>query len=108
MWLFTTDGYYSIVQDDYCQSDEVVIRVRIEEDLKKLLDEMQLDTQIINIQHADYKYRVIVKKEKLKEFMHNYIDKLDYPNFKNAVKDARRKEYYGEIWYNLYCMGNDL
>lgn len=30
MWLFTKNGYYSIVQDDYCHHDEVVIRARVE------------------------------------------------------------------------------
>jgi hypothetical protein len=30
MWLFTKNGYYSIVQDDYCKDDEVVIRARVE------------------------------------------------------------------------------
>lgn len=108
MWLFTKNGYYSIVQDSYCKHDEVVIRARVEKDLIDLMKEASINYALTKTPYADYKFRIIIKKEDLKKFINDYIDKLDYNNFKNSIKDKRRSRYYGNIWAELFEMGEDL
>jgi hypothetical protein len=57
------------LQDGYCNNDEVVIRARVELDLIDLMKEAGINYSIIKTPNADYKFRIIVKKEELNKFM---------------------------------------
>ena len=55
MWLFTRDGFYSAVHDDYCSPGELMIRARAKEDIERMLAKLKIDdAEILVIKNADY------------------------------------------------------
>jgi len=109
MWIFTKHGYYSIVHDKYCKENEVMIRSRCKDDLIKFMDAVSITGKIIEIGHADYAYRLPVKRDILSNYLSNYALKdLTYPNFKNTIpKDERaRHDAYFKCWSALHQFQN--
>ena len=100
MWIFTTDGFYSVVQDGFCKPDEVVVRARIRQDLENILDNFEPEVEIIEIQAADYRYRMIVPKQLWARYLMNSVKKINYSNFKNQLDhgDDKRHQAYFRCW----------
>ena len=105
MWLFTIDGFFSIVQDKYCASDEVMVRARCKEDLINLLNRIGLaKSEILEINYADYRFRVKLKKKNLANAVSETIMQINYPNFKNTLDyhDYNRYIAYSECWKAMH------
>jgi hypothetical protein len=70
MWVFTLDGFYSVVQQsEFCSPDEVVVRSRVREDLERMLarlERVSVDGEepppILSFVGTDYAYRAVVKR----------------------------------------------
>ena len=108
MWLFNSDGFFSAVQDDYCKSDELLIRARCKHDLCRLavkLDDYCDESKILEIEHADYRYRMKVKKVAWSQYLVDYALNLDYSNVKDNIipkEDFERKDAYYRVWEAMY------
>jgi hypothetical protein len=105
MWLFTRDGFYSAVQDDYCSVGELMIRARVIEDLERLLDKLKInDADILVIKNADYRYRVKLTPEQWAAYVAQEAAHIDYANFKNSVaaEDPDRSSAYMKCWEAMY------
>ena len=113
MWLMTTRGFFSVVQH-FDDAEKVLIRTRALEDLESLceLADMVLDDPagsgfsadaIIEMEEADYRYRLIADSEAWAEVMRALMAEVTYPNFKNAVteRDPDRAHIYTEVWATL-------
>ena len=103
MWIFSKDGFVSVVKDRYCEEDEVVIRARKREDLEAVLDMMETEAPgIITLPHADYRYRTIVKRRDFALAVARIAIEIDYPNFKSAAcppgSDMKRTVAYHQCW----------
>ena len=113
MWLITTRGFFSVVQhrDD---EEMVLIRARALEDLESLceLADMVLDDAaksgfsddaVIEMDDADYRYRLIADAEAWAEVVGALTAEITYPNFKSAVtkRDPDRAHVYMEVWDTL-------
>ena len=61
MWIFTKDGFYSVIKDKYCTEGELMVRARLRIDLERLLAKLDSDAEILVIKQADYRYRVKLK-----------------------------------------------
>lgn len=105
MWIFTKDGFFSVVKDDYCEDGEVMVRVRARIDLERLLGKISGDTDgIIEVPHADYRYRAKVPRQLWADYCHAVAGDIDYPTVKDTVAggdDSRQAAYYG-CWASLY------
>ena len=105
MWLFTRDGFYSAVHDDYCSPGELMIRARVIEDLERLLKRLEIDdADILVIKNADYRYRVKLSPEQWAGYVAAEAAGIDYANFKNSVAadDPERSSAYMKIWEAMY------
>ena len=105
MWLFTRQGFFSAVHDDYCNNGELMIRARIMEDLERLLDKLGIDADILIIRNADYRYRVKLTQEQWTNYVAEEAASIDYANFKNAIiteDEHGRSSAYMRCWEAMY------
>jgi ADP-ribosylglycohydrolase len=97
MWLFSKNGFFSIVQhrDDH---EQVLVRARVKKDLVEIFPE----DRIIHTSGADYHWRVYSTKKEMGEILLKQMTELDYPNFKGRIgKTPNQKdklEAYHQIW----------
>ncbi len=119
MWLITTRGFFSVVQhrDD---EEMVLIRARALEDLESLCElagEVLDDAieggfsadAIIEMDDADYRYRLITDAEAWAEVVGALTAEVTYPNFKSAVtaRDPDRAHVYMDVWRDLLEIQRD-
>lgn len=97
MWITTTAGFYSAVQD---KQDESIlsIRTRDRESAQIAVDSIEMwfgETCVIREgEGTDYPYRFSVSRENFAQWAAQEIQEyLNYTNFKLAVKSSR-----GEDW----------
>ena len=100
MWLFTRDGFYSVVARD----GVVVIRTRDRAALRRLCDKLQLPI-LVNA-GTDYKYRICVEWQTWIAVATSLASEVTYPNFKQAVENRQgpRSAYVRalhDIWARL-------
>ena len=111
MWLFTKDGFYSAVHDDYCNKGELMIRARVIDDLERLVGKLNLsDADILIVNNADYRYRVKLTKEQWSAYVAGEAAGIDYDNFKNSlpVHEQRRAAAYMKCWEVMYLLQEDM
>lgn len=108
MWLFTDNGYYSIVQDRY-DHDYVLVRARRKDDLERLPKRRRERRKIIETPTADYPFRIRVKKSRFADLAAHLVTRIDYGNFKSAVaqQDRERANTYHDVWAVLHDLETD-
>ena len=98
MWLVTTNGFLSIVEDrDDCRNLQV--RARVAEDITEHFPR----AKVFTVDGADYRYRALVKRREVANRLRRYVmDELDYDShFKDIAlrtspkNEARHDAYYG-------------
>lgn len=98
MWLMTTDGFFSAVQDRNDQSF-LLVRTRVRTDADQLAE--AIDGAVLETPDADYRFRVRVTKDVWARYVAGLAVAIDYDNFKNAVaarQGTARARVYGEVW----------
>jgi len=100
MWLGHSDGWLSIVEhrDD---STLLLVRARKESHITSIWG----DIDVTHMPDADYPYRVNLDREVVKDGLCEYIERIDYDNFKNSVKERRLKDAFEHIWAVMYRYG---
>lgn len=84
MWLYTVDGFYSVVEN-WHDTGQVMIRARVRDDLSRLANRIQrpeLGDQIRDDIGTDYAYRVFVDKQVWLDYLLAAGRALNYSNFK--------------------------
>jgi hypothetical protein len=109
MWLFTRNGFYSVVRDK-ADARHVQVRARIENDLEKLTSfvrnavGVELPT-IISTPNADYAYRIVIEQSLWVRIASALAGDVNYTNFKDEVHgEDDRDAAYMRIWSAM----NDL
>lgn len=109
MWLFTTIGFFSIVQKSADGPFErLTIRSRVRADLEALRKNYIPTLGLIE-EHSgtDYRYRAMASKHAVAAAMAKIVEDITYSNFKNEVaknQGKSRSALYGEVWSALYPM----
>lgn len=103
MWIFTTVGFFSVVQKPEDKvPGTVTIRSRVRTDLEELRDRYLPSLGAIEATpHADYQFRAKASREAFALALANAAAEVDYTNFKNAVSKshgAKRAHVYGAVW----------
>ena len=88
MWLFTTTGFISIVEDD---ADQLIVRARDSFSLSPLAQ--SYNVEIRSTPTADYPYRIFLSKDQFKNYLHNQTGLINYKNFKSEVAIIRGKKF---------------
>jgi len=97
MWIVLNDAFISVVEHRH-DIDLLMVRARKEADLRTIFPV----AKITHTPQADYQYRCVVERAVMKDAMAREIDRIDYPNFKDSVKDNERHDAYTEIWSTMF------
>ena len=104
MWIFTPDGFYSVVQDKI-NKDQMWIRTRDREDLVRLITKYNISASpILEDYGTDYKFRVTVWRQEWVRVAAALAGDIDYNNFKHESEIQRgaiRASILCEIWWVL-------
>lgn len=106
MWIATTRGFYSVVQDR-ADASRRVVRARSRADLEaltELANEMDRPVgKIAQTFNADYPWRLTVGVRTWQDLISGLASEIDYDNFKTAVgeRNRLRAETYHEVWSAL-------
>ena len=102
MWLFTTRGFYSVVED-HAKNGQLLVRARVREDLEALVDLIP-GLEVSETLDRDYRFRASVEREAWESAAAALGREIDYPNFKNAVHDRQggeRAQAYANVWVTM-------
>ena len=107
MWVFTTEGFFSVVAHR-TQPDSVLVRTRVREDLVALAGHVPTLT-IVEDGDADYRWRAVMKRSDWEGAVARLAAGIDYDNFKGAVARRSGKDragLYGDVWSVLRALQN--
>lgn len=100
MWLFTTFGFFSIVQKP--GETGLQVRARDAADLDRLRERyLPTLSATIPTPAGDYRFRALVSHADLAGAMGDIVRDVTYANFKNAVAAScgeARHDLYAEVW----------
>jgi len=109
MWLFTTVGFFSVVQKP--GETDLTVRARARDDLERLREGYLPElSQTVAGGGTDYPYRAKVSHEALARGAAKLVRDVSYPNFKNEVArvaDPERAHVYSEVWHALLALEGD-
>jgi hypothetical protein len=101
MWLFTTSGFVSIVEQRG-HPDRLLVRGRVRADLEPLA--AQVGASVHLDPNADYGYRFTAPRDQIAQAVARRVAAIDYPSFNEAVarhQGRDREEAYREVWASL-------
>ena len=104
MWIFTSEGFFSVIHTEGNRPKEVTVRSRCRDDLERMLTYAQLGTNIIQTSlDRDYPYRVVIPRIEWTRYLSSVVQRLVYPNFHESLSeiDEQRFNCYSEIWWRL-------
>jgi hypothetical protein len=112
MWIATKSGFLSIVQHER-DPHTVLVRGRAREDVLAAariyvgrlttIRRHKAEDLVKETPDADYRYRFYADADAFEAVILELFRSVDYPNFKNAVKDKdpERAALYGKVWLDL-------
>jgi hypothetical protein len=104
MWVFSKEGFFSIVCKE-CDKNEVLVRTRSEEDLLRMFHKLNDRPNIIKKKDGDYKFRTILKKETWVKYLSGCVFDLDYKKVKENIilqDDKARRVAYNAVRLTMY------
>jgi hypothetical protein len=107
MWVFTQDGYVSVVDN---KEREGLLSVRAR-DRQSLISIAEIASQSIEFTpYRDYEYRTYATREQFAEWLALNVEMLNYHNFKDQVHKTLGDDYYhacGEVWVAMTTIKDD-
>jgi hypothetical protein len=101
MWLFTPEGFYSVVTAEEF-GEELQVRSRVQDDLDRLQRSWFPDLGPTVVKPGrDYPCRAFCSQIQLANALTRMAHGIDYPNFKSAVAkrhSAGRAHIYANVW----------
>ena len=106
MWLFTTIGFFSVVQK---RGDlGLTVRARVASDLDRLREQYLPELSgTIRKAGTDYPFRATVSHEAFALGLAKIGSDIRYDNFKSAVAKQmghKRAQIYGQVWSVLHSL----
>ena len=99
MWLFTSKSFLSVVADkENPTGDRLLVRSRIAGDIEEVFP----DSNVMETCNADYRFRSWVSRDKVNKAISEYVQNLNYINFKNSVEDQARIRPLMRVWSTMY------
>ena len=84
MWLFTSKTFLSVFADkDQPKGQKLLVRSRVQADIEEVFP----DADVNETSQGDYLFRAWIAREEVQQAVSWYVDKLNYPNFKNSLTD---------------------
>ena len=99
MWLFTSDGFVSIVADkDNTRGDRLLVRARDKMHITNVFP----DAEVFSKQPSDYQWRAWVSREDVEDAIARQVQGLDYTNFKDSIVDDKYHDACLDVWGAMY------
>ena len=99
MWLFTSDGFISVVADrDDLDTGRLLVRARDKSHISNILP----DAEIFSKQPSDYQWRAWISRDEFIEVLTKVVSNINYSNFKNSITDDRYHDACLDIWEIMY------
>jgi len=98
MWLFLNDGFISVVanRDD---DQTLLVRARRADDIERIFG---ADTPVVVTPAADYRFRAVIPRAVVAQVLADHIQKIDYPNFKNSIRDESYHDAALRVWQTMH------
>jgi len=107
MWLFTKQGFFSVVQNK-CDSSKLHVRSQFNGDLERLLCRYGIVANIDHTPSGDYQYRCDVDRDDFARIVSEEASAIDYEKFKPAVHDGTiRDTAYAEVFLAMMDAGRN-
>lgn len=89
MWIFTKDGFYSVVEKK-TNEGMLVVRARCKDDLERFLKKVNpVNSAYIETgTGTDYEYRVFVRREVWEDYLVMACSEINYHNFKGMIEET--------------------
>jgi len=103
MWIFTTTGFVSAVQD-WNDTSSLVVRARDRASLESLA--VATLNAIEHSPTADYPYRLSASKAAFALWASQKVTDIDYPNFKSEVAAIRGDQFAHalmKVWSDMHA-----
>ena len=97
MWICLNDAFFSIVQSDK-EPEKLSVRARRKGDLERYWP----SATVVELPNRDYAYRAFIPREQVASVISGALAQIDYPNFKNSVRDPALHQAYARVWGTLY------
>lgn len=92
MWICLNNGFFSIVAQRG-SDDRLVVRARRKGDLERVFG-----VEGIASPGRDYAFRAFMERDDVASVLMCNVLGIDYPNFKNSVKDNALHSAYNRVW----------
>lgn len=102
MWVFLNNSFMSIVAAKG-KKNMLLVRARVNGDIEKVFPKAIVATTPAN----DYRYRAFIPRDVVAKAMADQVRKIDYPNFKDSVKEDLRHDHYMQVWMAAFAMQRD-
>ena len=94
MWIMLRDSFLSVVKKD-CKDGELLVRARRAGDIERVFGRR---FKVTRSRDSDYLYRSVVPLGDVEDAIMSEIANINYPNFKDAVKDHELHMAYLRVW----------
>lgn len=104
MWIATTRGFYSIVQN-YHNPTKLLVRARLKGDLERLKEIAPTLSKVEETRGRDYRWRAEIDRAGYALLLTRLASEIAYGNFKEeAGKKLSRRHHdgYAAIWTDMY------
>ena len=99
MWLFTSDGFVSIVQpESFKKRDLLLVRARAPGHIESVIT----NWEVTKSPQRDYMYRATVPRDVVAKNVVRHIYRLDYGNFKDSVRDRNYRSACAQVWTAMF------
>jgi len=96
MWIFLSGAFLSIVADKNHRTN-LIVRARVKGDIERVFP----GAKVIKTPKRDYLFRAFVDRETVANVISEVVLDISYDNFKDNVKETRRKQHYSRVWWEM-------
>jgi hypothetical protein len=93
MWVCLNNAFLSVVHKE-CAKNELLVRARCPGHIEAVFP----DAKVTESTNTDYRYRAVIKRADVAEAIGAAVYGINYPNFKNSVKDDPLHRAYAAFW----------
>ena len=97
MWIFLNDAFLSLVADRF-DSGSLLVRARRAGDI----DAVFPGADVTESDVADYRFRATIPRAEVVARLVERIGSIEYPNFKDSVRDPLRHDAYTNVWRVMF------
>lgn len=108
MWLFTTAGFFSVVQKP--NQEHLTVRAHVAADLERLREKYMPDLGPTEPETVDYPFRAHISREAFCKGMAKLVEEINYSDFQTEVvrmMGFSREHVYTEVWDVLHQLEED-